>query len=320
MVGPCKQSETPRGLRLAQDTIREVGGDVMKSSREKQTIVDGYVFIAPAFIIIGVFVIFPALRLVYLSFYDANIMGREIFTGFGNFRKLFNSRDFIRSFTVTLRFMGTVVMFQTILAFIGALIVQSGKRSSSIIRTIFFIPVIISFVVVGYLWQGLYNHDYGLINSFITAFGGSRQGFLNDPSQALLSLIITCIWKSWPYFMMIFIAGLNEIPQELYESAQIDGATPFRQLWNITIPMLRRTILFILLITTMDSVVKVFTPVFVMTSGGPRGSTDLLVHYAWRMAFRFGDIGYASSVMVIVFLFLIVIGTIQIKVGEHHES
>lgn len=289
------------------------------SHSRRRNMIDGYGFIAPALIIIAVFVIFPALRLVYLSFFDANIMGRTIFAGLDNYRDLAKNRDFFRSFTVTLKFMASVVVFQTILAFIGAMIVQSGRRMSSVVRTIFFIPVIISFVVVGYLWQGLYNHDYGLINSVIVAFQGSRQGFLNDPTQALFSLIITCIWKSWPYFMMIFIAGLNEIPGELYESAEIDGASALRKLWNITIPMLRRTILFILLITTMDSVVKVFTPVFVMTSGGPRGSTDLLVHYAWRMAFRFGDVGYASAVMVVVFIFLIAVGTIQIKVGERHE-
>lgn len=287
--------------------------------KSKRDTIDGYAFIAPSLIIIGLFVLVPAIRLVYLSFFDANIMGKIVFSGLDNYASLFSSRDFFRSFMVTLRFMVMVVGLQTLIAFIGALIVQGSRKASSAIRTIFFIPVIISFVVVGYLWQGLYNHDYGLINALITAMHGKRQGFLNNPSQALYALTITCIWKSWPYFMMIFIAGLNEVPKELYESAEIDGASSLRKLWSVTVPMLRRTILFILLITTMDSVVKVFTPVFVMTSGGPRGSTDLLVHYAWRMAFRFGDVGYASSIMVTVFVFLMVVGTIQIKVGERNE-
>jgi len=285
----------------------------------RRDFIDGFAFIAPALIIIGLFVLVPAIRLVYLSFFDANIMGKIVYSGLENYSSLLTSRDFYRSFTVTLRFMAMVVCLQTLIAFLGALIVQGSRKASSTIRTIFFIPVIISFVVVGYLWQGLYNYDYGLINALITAMHGKRQGFLNDPDQALYALTVTCIWKSWPYFMMIFIAGLNEIPKELYESADIDGASSLRKMWNITIPMLRRTLLFILLITTMDSVVKVFTPVFVMTSGGPRGSTDLLVHYAWRMAFRFGDVGYASSIMVIVFLFLMFVGTVQIKVGERNE-
>jgi len=213
-----------------------------------------------------------------------------------------------------------VVVIQTILAFIAALIVQEGKRLSNFLRTIFFIPVIISFVVVGYLWQGIYNHDYGLINSFLSLIHIKRQGFLNDPSMALYALTATCIWKSWPYFMMIFLAGLQEIPKELYESAMLDGAGELRRLYSITIPMLRRTILFILLITTMDSVVKVFTPVFVMTSGGPRSETDLLVHYAWRMAFRLGDVGYASSIMVFVFVFLMIVSFVQLKIGERNEE
>lgn len=292
----------------------------MSTNNSRKDCIEGFSFIAPAFLIIFIFVVYPAFRLFFLSFHDANIMGGIKFTGMGNYKALLHSRDFIRSFTVTLRFMVMVVVIQTILAFIAALIVQEGKRLSNFLRTIFFIPVIISFVVVGYLWQGIYNHDYGLINSFLSLIHIKRQGFLNDPSMALYALTATCIWKSWPYFMMIFLAGLQEIPKELYESAMLDGAGELRRLYSITIPMLRRTILFILLITTMDSVVKVFTPVFVMTSGGPRSETDLLVHYAWRMAFRLGDVGYASSIMVFVFVFLMIVSFVQLKIGERNEE
>jgi len=292
----------------------------LSTNNSRKDCIEGFSFIAPAFLIIFIFVVYPAFRLFFLSFHDANIMGGIKFTGMGNYKALLHSRDFIRSFTVTLRFMVMVVVIQTILAFIAALIVQEGKRLSNFLRTIFFIPVIISFVVVGYLWQGIYNHDYGLINSFLSLIHIKRQGFLNDPSMALYALTATCIWKSWPYFMMIFLAGLQEIPKELYESAMLDGAGELRRLYSITIPMLRRTILFILLITTMDSVVKVFTPVFVMTSGGPRSETDLLVHYAWRMAFRLGDVGYASSIMVFVFVFLMIVSFVQLKIGERNEE
>ena len=287
---------------------------------KRRDCIDGFAFILPAFIIIFTFVIYPSLRLFFLSFHDANLMGGVKFAGLKNFRNLIGSQDFIRSFAVTLRFMAMVIAVQTLIAFIGALIVSESTKGASLVRTIFFIPVIISFVVVGYLWQGMYNHDYGLVNSLLSLLGFKRIGFLSDPAYALYALTATCIWKSWPYFMMIFLAGLKEIPTELYESAMIDGASELRRLVAITIPLLRRTTLFILLITTMDSVVKVFTPVFVMTSGGPRGSTDLLVHYAWRMAFRFGEVGYASSIMVFVFIFLMVVSFIQLKIGDRNEK
>jgi ABC-type sugar transport system permease subunit len=209
-----------------------------------------------------------------------------------------------------------VVIIQTAVGFLASLLITNTGRISAILRTLYFIPVVMSFVVVGYLWRGLFNHDYGLINALLSSMGIRRQGFLSDPRQALVSVTITCIWKSWPYVMMIFLAGLKEIPIELYESARLDGAGKRQQLGLITIPLLRRTTLFVLVITTMDSVVKVFTPVFIMTSGGPRGETDMLVHYTWRMAFRMGDLGYASSITIFIFLFLVIVSLIQMKIGE----
>jgi ABC-type sugar transport system permease subunit len=212
-----------------------------------------------------------------------------------------------------------VVVFQTGIAFLASLLVNGENRATAVLRTLYFIPVIISFVVVGYLWKGLFNHDFGLINAILSTLGIRKQGFLSDPEQALASLTIASVWKSWPYFMMIFLAGLKEIPPELYESARIDGAGWGRQLVSLTIPLLKRTTLFVLVITTVDSVVKVFTPVFVMTSGGPRGETDMMVHYAWRMAFRMGNLGYASAITVFIFLFLAAVSLIQMKIGEKNE-
>jgi ABC-type sugar transport system permease subunit len=283
--------------------------------RQKENL-NGILFILPAVLIIGVFVLFPTLRLVYLSFCKANLMGGAQWKGVENYRKMLESHDFWLSFQVTGKFMVMVVIVQTAIAFLAALLVNTEGRVSATLRTLYFVPVIISFVVVGYLWRGLFNHDYGLINAALSSLGIRKQGFLSDPKQALVSLTIASIWKSWPYFMMIFLAGLKEIPQELYESARIDGAGWGRQMVSLTIPLLKRTTLFILVITTMDSVVKVFTPVFVMTSGGPRGETDMIVHYAWRMAFRMGDLGLASSITIFIFLFLVIVSLIQMKIGE----
>jgi ABC-type sugar transport system permease subunit len=286
--------------------------------KQKET-ADGILFILPATVIIGVFVLFPTLRLVYLSLCRANLMGRTSFQGINNYLGMFGSHDFWLSFRVTLKFMVWVVIFQTGIAFLASLLVNSEGRATAVLRTVYFIPVIISFVVVGYLWKGLFNHDFGLINAVLSTLGIRKQGFLSDPTQALASLTIASVWKSWPYFMMIFLAGLKEIPGELYESARIDGAGWGRQLVSLTIPLLRRTTLFVLVITTMDSVVKVFTPVFVMTSGGPRGETDMIVHYAWRMAFRMGNLGQASAITIFIFLFLAIVSLVQMKIGEKDE-
>jgi multiple sugar transport system permease protein len=118
---------------------------------------------------------------------------------------------------------------------------------------------------------------------------------------------------------MIFLAGLKEIPTELYEAAHLDGARPAQKTWFITLPLLRRTLLFVIVVTTMDSFIKVFTPVYVMTNGGPRGRTDLLVYFIWRNAFRLGDIGYASAAAMVMFVIVLVINLVQLKVGEAQD-
>jgi multiple sugar transport system permease protein len=287
--------------------------------KKRKETVAGILFIFPATAIIGIFVLFPTLRLIYLSFCNANLMGKIAFQGINNYLAMLSNHDFRLSFKITVKFMAWVVVFQIGIAFLASILVNHEGRVVAILRTFYFIPVIISFVVVGYLWKGLFNHDFGLINAVLSTLGIRKQGFLSDPRQALVSLTIASIWKSWPYFMMIFLAGLKEIPTELYESARIDGAGWGRQLISLTIPLLRRTILFVLVITTMDSVVKVFTPVFVMTSGGPRGETDMIVHYAWRIAFRMGNLGYASAITIFIFLFLAIVSLIQMKIGEKDE-
>ncbi|MBF9016554.1 MULTISPECIES: carbohydrate ABC transporter permease [unclassified Oceanispirochaeta] len=247
-------------------------------------------------------------------------MGRGEFIGLKNFIKILSSYSFRKSLSVSAIFMAAVVVFQTTLSLLAAVLVNDETPIIKMCRVLYFLPVVFSFVVVGYLWRGLYNSDYGLINEIISAIGFKKQGFLDSPDQALMSLIITCIWKTWPFFMMILLAGLKEIPPSLYESAEIDGAGKIRQFIALTLPMMKRSILFVLVITTMDSVVKVFVPVFVMTSGGPMGSTDMLVHHIWRTAFRLGKFGEASAMSVILFLFVLIINLLQLKIGENDET
>jgi len=289
-------------------------------TRRRGWIATPYVFLAPALVIIFVFIIYPGVNMIYLSLCRASIMGKIAFTGMDNYVTLFTSSDFYSSLTASITFMIVVVVAQTSIALAVALIVQSERKGMGALRTLFFIPVVLSFVVVAFLWKFLYNPDFGLINALFGALSIARQGFLSDPNQALGSMIVACIWKSFAFFMMIFIAGLKEIPNELYEAAHLDGAKPAQRLRFITLPLLRRTILFVVVITTMDSFIKVFTPVFVMTDGGPRGRTDLLVYFIWRTAFRLGDIGYASAVAMLMFVFVLVINLVQLKIGEVHDA
>jgi multiple sugar transport system permease protein len=282
--------------------------------------VEPYFFLGPAFLIMGIFVIFPALKLFYLSLCKASILGRSRFIGLDNFFALTESGDFHTSVAATLIFMISVVLVQTGIALAVALLVEGESKAMGSLRTLFFVPVVMPFVVVAYLWKFLYNPDFGLINAVLDALRLPREAFLASPTQALPSLMVASIWKSWAFFMMIFIAGIKEIPKELSECAYLEGATAWQRMLYITIPLLKRTILFVIVVTTMDSVVKVFTPVFVMTDGGPRGSTDLLVYYIWRTAFRLGQIGYASAIAVFMFGFVLLVNLAQLRIGRDQDE
>lgn len=292
----------------------------LKERKRSQETKDAFLFLLPALIIISIFILYPGIKLFWYSLTDIKLMGSGDFIGLKNFIKIFSSYSFRKSLSVSAVFMAAVVVFQTTLSLLVAVLVNDERPSIRVCRTLYFLPVVFSFVVVGYLWRGLYSADYGLINEVISAIGFKKQDFLDSPEQALMSLIITCIWKTWPFFMMILLAGLKEISPNLYESADIDGAGKIRQFFALTLPMMKRSILFVLVITTMDSVVKVFVPVFVMTSGGPRGSTDMLVHHTWRTAFRLGKFGEASAMAVVLFLFVLMINLLQLKFGENDET
>lgn len=291
-----------------------------KLTRRRGWIATPYLFLAPALAVILVFIIYPGVNMIYLSFCKASIIGTTSLVGLDNYITLFTSSDFYSSLTASVTFMVVVVIVQTSMALAVALLVQSEKKLMGAVRTLFFLPVVLSFVVVAFLWKFLYNPDFGLINGFLGALGIGRQGFLSNPAQALGSMIVACIWKSFAFFMMIFIAGLKEIPNELYEAAYLDGVRPAQKVRFITLPLLKRTILFVVVVTTMDSFIKVFTPVYVMTDGGPRGRTDLLVYFIWRTAFKLGDIGYAAAIAMVMFVFILGINLVQLKIGEVHDA
>jgi multiple sugar transport system permease protein len=279
-----------------------------------------YLYLAPALLVIGVFVIYPAFNLFYLSLCKSSIIGRTSFIGLSNFAALFSSQDFLGSVKATGIFMVSVVLVQTLIALFVAILAESESKAMGYARTVFFIPVVLPFVVAAYLWKFIYNPDFGLLGAFLSGLGLPRQGFLADPAQALPSLIAVCVWKSWAFFMVIFLAGLKDIPKELYECATLEGASSFQRVRYVTLPLLRRTILFVVVVTTMDSVARVFTPVFVMTDGGPRGVTDLLVYFIWRTAFRLGDIGFASAISVFMFVLVLAISLVQMRLGGKQDA
>lgn len=286
-------------------------------SRKRREKYIAYAFLLPAILVIFTFIVFPTFKLFYTSFTNANLLGGDTkFIWFENFVSILQDAEFFRAFKVSLTFMIFTVPVQTTIAMFMAVQVNKKLKGVGVYRSIYFLPVVSSFVVVAYIWSFMLNKNFGLVNEILNFLGHSRFNFLGDVRTALASIITASTWKSWAFFMMIYLAALKEIPNSLYESASIDGANDVEKFWYITFPMLKKTTLFIVMITTMDSIVRVFVPSYIMTQGGPRGSTDMLVYYIWRKAFRLNQVGYASAAAVIMFVFVLVISLLQYKLSK----
>jgi ABC-type sugar transport system permease subunit len=277
-------------------------------------------FLLPAILIIGIFIIFPTLKLFYTSFRSTTLMGgNDVFVGLDNYSAVLKDAEFYRSFRASIYFMVFTVPIQTSIALFMAVQVNKKLKGVGFYRSIYFLPVASSFVVVAYIWTFMLNKNFGLINEFIDFFGYCRINFLGDVKTALPSIIVASTWKSWAFYMMIYLGALKEIPNSLYESADIDGASEIQKFWHITLPSLKRASLFIIMMTTMDSIVRVFVPSFIMTQGGPRGSTDMLVYYIWRKAFRLSQVGCASAIAVLMFVFVLIISILQFKLSKEED-
>jgi len=267
----------------------------------------GILFVLPALIGIALFMLFPIGRAFYISFCDYNLLKRQMFfIGIANYVNLFHDKMFIKSLVNVAYFAGIVIPLQPAFSLLLALLVNREIKGIGFFRAAYFIPSITSTVVVAVIWGFIYHPYQGLLNAFLKVFHIPPQGFLTDPSQAMLSIVILCIWAGGGFFMMIFLSGLKQIPSELYEAARIDGANAFRQFLNITLPLLKRTILLTVVINTTGSFL-IFTPIYALTKGGPQNSTITPVFYLFRMAFEYLKMGYASAIAFIMLVLIAIL-------------
>lgn len=220
---------------------------------------------------------------------------------------------FLRSILNNFLFAAIVVPFQSTVALGLALLINQKIAGVNVFRTIYFSPVVTSMVVISVIWTFIYDQDAGLMNQFLSAISGGQLGdynWLGDPSSAMISIIIMSVWQGAGFQMVIFLAGLQGIPDYLYEAASIDGANRWQQFWNITIPSLRNTIVFVAISTTILAF-RLFTQVDVMTNGGPRDATTTVVYHAVEEGFRGQNIGYASAISVVFFIIVLLIALLQ---------
>jgi multiple sugar transport system permease protein len=282
-----------------------------------------YIFIAPAVIFFCLLLVYPILFGFLLSFQDWNLLAREAsFVGLGNYAKALRDPLFRKSLWNTVYYTLMTIPPTVILSLILALMINSRLiRYKSLFRVLYFVPVVTSMVAISFVWKWMYNPRYGLINLALEAVGFTGQSWLSSPTLALPSVAIMMIWQSVGFYMVLFIAGLQGIPETLYEAATIDGANRWQTFSYITLPLLNPTIVFILITSVINSF-QVFVPVFVMTSsttgepGGPLNSTRVLVYHLYSIAFRNLDMGYGSAIAFILFAILLIVTVLQFKVVQ----
>lgn len=268
-----------------------------------------YIFTVPAMFLLVAFLLVPILYTVRYSLFQYKIIRPEgmTFIGLGNYIRLFGDEKFWLALKNTVYFTVLVVPLQCVMALALAMLVSSRFRGVSIFRTMYFSPQLTSMVVISILWTVLYNANpnTGLINSLLVNLGLQPVNFLTNAKTAMNSIVFMSAWQGAGYQMMIFLAGLQGIPRDQYEAASVDGATKLQQFWFITLPGLKGTIKYVVMITMIQAM-KLFTQPYVMTQGGPKNSTRTLVYYIYTQGFQQGNFGYACAIAAVFFLIVVV--------------
>ena len=285
---------------------------------ERHAARSGWAFAAPALLLIAVFFFLPVLAALLLSFTDFDIyalgdLNRLRFIGLDNYRQLLQSPLFWTALGNTFYFVIMGGPLSVAVSLGAALLVNARlTRCPGLFRTAFFLPVVTTLVAVAVVWRYLYHPRYGLLNYALSWLGIEPMDWLGDPDWAMPAIILMAVWKNFGFNMIIFIAGLQNIPTPLYEAARMDGASDWRQFRYITLPLLGPTFLFVALMTLIGYF-QVFAEPYVMTQGGPANRTLSIVLLMYEEGFRWWNMGYASAAAFLLFMLILAATVLQLK-------
>jgi len=275
----------------------------------------GYLMSLPYILYFCVFVAFPLIFSLVLIFHKWNVITPMEFVGLRNFYRLFQDVQFFKSIRNTLVFLAIHIPLQIFIALFFAIQLNKNIRFRGFFRALFFLPVIVSGVVITILWEQLYAYETGLLNLVLTRLGCSRIPWINSPEWAMPSIAIMATWKNVGLYIILFLVGLQGIPRYLYEAAEIDGAKAYQRFIHITVPALNNTIMLVIILSTIGGF-SLFIEPFVMTGGGPLNSTLSAMLYIYNQAFYFGHMGYAATLGLFFALIILLVILIQKKVIE----
>ncbi|WP_245830939.1 carbohydrate ABC transporter permease [Sediminibacillus massiliensis] len=266
-------------------------------------------FIGPALLIYLFVVAGPAIYTFYLSFFQTNGVSAagKVFVGFGNYIELFvNDSVFLKSFTNNIIWTVCSLAFNLTFALLIALLLNKSFRGRTVFRAVFYFPFILSNIVVAMIWVWMYHPNIGLFNEILNTLGLPSVGWLSNPDFALFSVFAASSWQHVGSSMIIFLAGLQTIPKEPYESAKVDGANSFQALTHITLPLLRETYI-IVFATTLFYSMRVFDIIYAMTGGGPSQSTQVLGSWMYYQTFNLNNVGIGSAISVILLIVVMIV-------------
>lgn len=269
-----------------------------------------FLFLLPNIVGFLIFTAIPVGAAFLLAFYNWDLLLGASFAGLGNFRRLLSDDVFIDSFVNTLYFVGATVPLSVVLGLVAAVLVNQALRGIVFFRSVFLLPYVMVTVAVALVWKWIFLDNIGLLNIALSFVGIDGPAWLTSQTWAMPALIIMSVWKFFGYNMVIFLAGLQNIPEYLYEAAKIDGAGTWRRFISITLPMLSPATFFVVVISIIHSF-QVFDQALVMTNGGPGTATTTLVLYIYQVGFQAFNMGYAAAIAVVMFAVMFVVTILQ---------
>jgi multiple sugar transport system permease protein len=287
-------------------------GAILRQMRKNWS---AYFFLSPWFIIFAVFTLYSLAFSFYLSFHKWNVLeAAKPFVGLDNYIRLFHDPKFYQALWNTLLFTGFGVPLGLVAGLLIALLLNTKVKAQGLFRTLFYIPVITPLVVSSVIWKWIYQGDYGLLNYYLLRFGLIKEKllWLADPNLAMPALIIMGVWMGTGGTMILYLAGLQSIPEELYDAAKVDGASGLQQLLFVTVPLLAPTTFFILVTSVIGSF-QSFAHIYIMTGGGPLRRTTVIGYYLYEKGFRHFEMGYAAAMAYVLFAIILVFTLIQMK-------
>src|SRR5258708_10339505 len=280
-----------------------------------------YLFLAPALVLLGIFVVYPIIAVVYYSFTDYDIVRPPVWVGLENFQKLFADDTFWLALTHSFVYL-LVTPILILLSILLAIVVNRQLRGIHIYRALYFVPAVSGSIAIGLSWRWLFDRS-GFVNSVLQSWGLIHVPiqWLATPSLVLPLAMLLTIWAGVGYYSVIFLAGLQNIPEELYDAARIDGCNDFQKHWHVSLPGLRPQIVFVGVISSLAAL-KVFDEIYVLTNktGGILDSGVTMVFYLWRQAFQLQHAGYAAAIAIILLAITLVFSLVNVRVLERQDA